>query len=264
MTLEYQSIQEQDKFKDKLLVLRNSLASLVEDISNTNPENPPEIYLFGSLGRRIAISNARTWDGYEDSITKNSRLAPRKSLRNLWDADIAVPNESAPWPTLANISRKISKGNDVVEIDPHFIDVDTGNRTFMHGDTLISTNYFKFELKTFDFVVDKNLSPIKVPDMWSQLLFYLTSKQLRPRDMTEIKMLTEGIIRSGDIKDKSRSEEAINIARNNKKLISLKNMVRWPYWIAVPYPLRVKIAKQLRHNQNADIRGYERPEPVYF
>lgn len=127
MTLESQSIREQISFKDKLSVLRGSLATLIEGVSETNPENPPEIYLFGSLGRRIAISNAKSWEEYDSSITGNPRLAPRKSLRNLWDADIAVPNGSTPWPTLANISRKISKGNDVVEIDPHFIDIDTGN-----------------------------------------------------------------------------------------------------------------------------------------
>ena len=128
---------------------------------------------------------------------------------------------------------------------------------------LISTNNFKFDLKTFDFVVNENLPPVKVPDMWSQLLLYLTSKQLRPRDMSEIEMLAEGMIRSGDVKDKSRTSEAIKIAKVNKKLLSLKSIAKWPYWVAVPYPLRVKIAR-LRHVKNADIRGYERLEPVYF
>ena len=259
MALESQSTQKEILFSDKMSVLKDSLASLIERVSETNPENPPEIYLFGSLGRRIAISNTRTWEEYNGLITTNSRLTPRKSLRNLWDADIAMPNKSIPWLTLTSISRRISKSNDVVEIDPHFIDLDAGS-----GNTHISTNYFKFELKTFDFIVDKNLPPLKIPDMWSQLLFYLTSKQLRPRDISEIEMLAEGMVRSGDIKDRYRANEAAKIAKRNKKLLSFKNMVRWPYWIAVPYPTRVKIAKQLRHNQNADIRGYEKPEPVYF
>jgi len=264
MASESQLIREQTTFENKLFELESSFTSLIENVSNINPQKPPEIYLFGSLGRRIAISDAKTWKEYESSIKANPRLVPRKSVRNLWDADIAIPTEeSVPWATLAGISKKISEKNQIVEIDPHFIDLDTGNRTFMHGNTVISTNYFKFELQTFDFVINKNLAPIKVPDTWSQLLFYLTSKQIRPRDVSEIEMLIEGIIRNGDIYDKSRVKEAINIAKGNKKLLSLKNIVRWPYWIAVPYPLRVKIAK-FRHHQKDDIRNYDKPEPVYF
>jgi len=250
-------------FSNKMQVLRGSLLTLVEHVSETDVQNPPQIYLFGSLGRRIAISQAENWDEYCQSILENFRLAPRKSVRNIWDADIAVPNQSMLWSKLAEISKDISKGNAIMEVDPHFIDLDSGNRTFMHNGKLISTNNFKFELQTFDFSINNGLAPIQIPDMWSQLLFYLTSKKIRPRDMSEIEMLVEGIIRSDDAKDKSRINEALKIAKNNRKLFSLKNIAKWPYWIAVPYSTRVKIAK-LRHNQKADIRGYEKPEPDYF
>ena len=250
-------------FRDRMWILKNNLSSLVERVSEIDPLNPPQIYLFGSLGRRIAISQAENWEGYCQSIIENPRLAPRKSVRNIWDADIAVPNQSMPWLELAKISRDISKNNTIMEIDPHFIDLDSGNRTFMRKGELITTNNFKFDLQTFDFSINTDLPPIQVPDMWSQLLFYLTSKRLRPRDVTEIGMLAEGIVKSDGSDNKSKLNEALKIAMNNKKLFSLKSVAKWPYWIAVPYPTRVKIAK-LRHNQKADIRGYDKPEPVYF
>jgi hypothetical protein len=248
--------------RDKMQILRSSLSALIERVSETDQQNPPQIYLFGSLGRRIAISQTKNWEGYCQSIQENPKLAPRKGERKIWDADIAVPDQSIPWAELARISRDISKSNIIMEVDPHFIDVNSGNRTFMHRGTLISTNYFKFELQTFDFFINKDQPPIQIPDMWSQLLFYLTSTRLRPRDITEIEMLAEGMVKSGDIKDKTRINRALKIAKNKKKIFSIKNIARWPYWVAVPYSTRVKIAK-LRHNEKAYIRNCDKIEPVY-
>lgn len=243
--------------------LRTSLTSLVTQISKINHDNLASVYLFGSLGRRIAISEAQTWNDYKQSITENWKLMPRMSLRNMWDADIAVQAELVPWSKLASISKEVSLANKQVEIDPHFIDLDTGRRTFKHGDTLISSSNFRFEIRTFDFSVQNDLPPIKIPDVWSQLLFYLSSKRIRPRDIPEITMLAKEIFEQRTSPDKSRISEAIMMAKNNKYLFSLKNIARWPYWIAVPYPLRVKVAK-LRHVRNADIPGYDKPEPVFF
>lgn len=261
-------IQEQltnksESFENRLEGLRDSLVSLVTEVSASNPGVTPQIYIFGSFGHRIAISEARDWNNYHQSIVKNPGLSPRKSLRNLWDVDIAVPTESIPWPTLASISRKISKDNSQVEIDPHYIDIDTGSRIFKHGNTLISCNNFMFEIRTFDFTIQNGLPPVKIPDMWSQLLFYLSSKRIRPRDIPEIAMLVDGILKKDGFSEKRRIAEAMRIAKSNKKLFSLKTIARWPYWIAIPYPVRVKVAK-LRHVQNADIKGYDKPNPVYF
>ena len=250
-------------FNDELEIVEKSLTRLVDDVTKTHPESPPAIYVFGSLGRRLAISQAERWPEYAQATLENPRLAPRKSLRDQYDADIAVPINSVPWPVLTSISRKISKEAKRVEIDPHFIDINTGDNTLRHQDSTISSNNFVFKIKTIDFSVAPGLPPLKIPDMWSQMLFYLSSKRVRPRDMPEIEMLAEGLIKSGELSNKPRVKEALEIARKNKRLLSLKNIARWPYWIAVPYPLRVKIA-HLRHVPNADIRGYDNPEPVFF
>lgn len=258
-----QPSHELESLDRRLGIIKNSLVSLVTEVSASNLDITPQFYIFGSFGRRVAISGAKDWNDYRQSVIGNPRLFPRKSSRNLWDVDIAVPTESVPWPILASVSRKISRGNSQVEIDPHYIDIDAKSMAFSHGNTLISSNNFKFEIRTFDFTINDGLAPIKIPDMWSQLLFYLSSKRIRPRDIPEIAMLADGLLREDGFSDKSRVAEAIRIAKNNKKLFSLKNIARWPYWVAVPYPLRVKVAK-LRHVQNADIRGYDRPDPVHF
>lgn len=247
----------------RLSLLKKSLGMLAEETYKIDSINPPDIYLFGSLGRRIAISESENWPIYQQTISSNKQLSPRMSIKNNWDVDVAVPIGQIEWPVLANISKNVSQQNNFIEIDPHLIDIDTGNRTFSHSNTLISTNYFKFEMQTFDFSVNDNLPAIKVPDMWSQLLFYLTSKGIRPRDISEIQMLAKGIINSNGYKNKARVSEAKHLLSSNDKLFSLNNIVRWPYWIAVPYDLRVKIAK-FRGRKISPSHNYDKTEPVYF
>lgn len=224
----------------------------------------PDIFVLGSFGRRIAISGAENWQDFRGAFNHNSTLEPRKQPKGIFDVDIAIPKNTISWRDLSMAAKSASlNSGGLVDIDPHFIDVDTGaSVSNYHGSLKPNQRQLPFQMTTNNFYVQDNLPPLKVPDVLSQLMFYLSSRALRAKDISEVAMLVQKIYSDGGFHD-PRFVEASAMVKRNGQLLTTKTLVRIPYQMVVPYSLRVRFAK-LRQVKEAGVPNYEKTEPVYF
>jgi len=252
---------ERDKgqFNDRLPKLRDNLIEFIGNLNTSDP--PPEIMLFGSLGRRLAISGANNWNDYLSSIDKYPQLLPRENERANWDADVAIPGEQISWQFLTNTARRITLNGDPIEIDPHFINLDTGERKFEFKGKFRSSDNLGFVVTTTNFEVAPG-ALLEIPDIWSQMLFYLSSRVIRTKDLPEIIMLAREIRQRYDPSN-PRYKEMYTMLRRNKALLAPVSVLRIIYHLAVPYDVRVSLAIA-RGGRKASMPNYESPEPVWF
>lgn len=250
---------------EELALHREALGEFISSLEKYHrPEQPITIFLLGSLGRRIAMAEASSWSDYENLASLESKLKPRINVRGSYDIDIAVPTSSIPWPTLAAAARKIGKNNPGIEIDPHYIDTDSKTSLILSKNLkMISETSQNLELETFDIRLEGNLSPVKTFDRWSHLLYLLSSRNVRARDLAEIKRLGESMSETGDFNDKTKVTLAIEIIKNNKGITSPKNLLRWSYQTLVPYSLRWSLAEFRKKTALSQLNS-ESKDPVYF
>lgn len=229
-----------------------------------------DVYIFGSLGRRLAMSNTDEWQQYKDKVFGDLDLKPRISYNNKSDIDIAIKKDEIPWTNLTLFARNASLQDHLIIIDPHYIDVDNGGKFFKPKITNNAvSNEFTFDLNCNDFKIGNNRENflIKVPDRWSQLLMYLTANRLRPKDIPELNLLIKSMKKNRDFEDLDKTHQAINTLTKNKKIISPKSLVKFSYNLVIPHTLQIMIYN-LRTRGVADLTpillNNESEIPVYL
>lgn len=201
-----------------------------------------QLYILGSVGRRITIANSDTWDEYADS-TKYKKVPYPRFCPEIKKWDIDVASATIDWNSLREVSRSITMTSNNLEIDPHIIKPEILSFS-------LDTNKFKVEIgdeKCFLII-----------SAWNHLQILLSSpKPPRPKDISEMRLLLNSLKDTGEINNKEQVEILYDILKSNKQALSVKGAVLFAYQLLIPQQIR-QIIHNWRKDRTISIRPYPR------
>lgn len=227
----------------------------------------PAIYVFGSYGRRLSMTNCSNLKEYENIARNYPQMMPRKNLGGIYDIDLAVNKEDITWHDLANKAKEISASNTMVEIDPHQI-VIKGGYSFQPRVNSILPHPISIDLEATDISFDdKRRSVIKRLSSWNQLHILLSSDKISPKNFPEISLLTKWLDTHNELNDRLKIDQTIEIISKNSQLFHPLKLAKYVYHTIIPYKLRLAI-HNFRNNKTFSFKdyspNYDSKDPVYL
>lgn len=191
---------------------------------------PSEIYVLGSLGRRLAMSGAGSLQEYADRIRMQTELSPRRHEDGNYEVDVAVPRKTLDWNRLREICYEATHGSSNVVLEPHVIDISDGvlypvcENVFQHIP-------FGVDVKR---ITTNSQNSFFVLDGISAFIYELSWFYFRQKDMHELVFLARHLLRNGDLSNRQNQQRIGDVIKSNPLFRDPKTLLKMPYWYLMP------------------------------
>ena len=148
----------------------------------------PEIYIFGSMGRRLSLfsqavkTEDRSLENY--FVFANGRLRPRLNENKNWEIDVALPENSIQWQDLVDVCEEVKKDYLGMEVGPHLtVQNEDGDLVTKRCGAMCAGG--TLPLKTWKIEVGEQLPPIQSLAAEQLLSYFFMFGRMRSKDWPE-------------------------------------------------------------------------------
>lgn len=240
------------------LSINEQLSEAMDKLSNL-----PRPIVYGSVGRRLAMSCAKTFEEY----LRDPRYPPRPNVNARIDIDFAVPMDAIPWSELQQFCQEIENRYPDIEMDPHYIEIvydENNNPYYVSRKTGRGLEETISPLNTVE--IRTNNGTIETFDVCGHIVYSLSRQDIRKKDLAEVGCLIRNVVEDPDSKGYDGIRKAVQTASRNRDLLRYFNK-RLPYRLVVPRSIRDKMSKMRgRHIQDgiSPVRNINSETPSFL